>query len=86
MALISTTIWANEGDLFAPNAFRGSLGKVIRLNTEEGNAEEGELVAFTVAQDGRSVELSLRVPDRIIDLATPPQVSAASFGFNADPV
>lgn len=53
--------WPAAGDaVFAPGAWDGQIGKEIRVDFG-GVGETGHLLAAQVAEDGRSVRLTLDV-------------------------
>lgn len=55
---------AEPGTTFARDAFDSQIGKTVPMNVE-GRAVDGgcKLVGAEVADDGRSVSLTLEVPD-----------------------
>lgn len=53
---------AEEFERFALNAFDGAIGKPFTLNHLGKTKHQGTLVAAEVAEDGRSVELTVDVP------------------------
>ena len=53
----------DEHTIFASTAFEKNIGKTVRVNLTDGSVEPGKLVAAMVADDGRSVEFTLELPD-----------------------
>ncbi|OQQ16130.1 hypothetical protein B0675_02260 [Streptomyces sp. M41(2017)] len=71
---------APEGDRFEQGAFDRQVGQDIPVRVEGRDSTTGRLLKAEVADDGRSVELTLDVD---IDLPTGSrgQQSGAAFGF-----
>lgn len=64
---LSYTQSSAPGERFAPDAFDGQIGKVVPMNIEGRPVEGGcTVVGASVADDGRSVQLTLEVPDGVL--------------------
>lgn len=75
---------AGENDRFAADAFASSLGKTIPVTREGGVRTHGILCSAVVAEDGKSVALTLEVAhqgESILGLRHRP-FGATSIGFN----
>lgn len=68
---------APEGTIYASDAFGDQVGKTIPFNTPTGSYE-GQVVAVEVADDGRSVEYTMDVPDEAVEPLLP-DVEHGSF-------
>lgn len=55
---------ADEFERFAPGAFDSQIGTTLRVNLPSG-PREGVLTAAEVAVDGRSVELTVDIGERL---------------------
>lgn len=66
---------APDGTTFTADAFDGQVGKEIPVNTPGNEPKMGRVLAAHVADDGRSVELTLEVDVQL------PSYGAGSFGF-----
>jgi hypothetical protein len=74
---ITFTMYAPDGERFAPTAFDGQIGKVLPVLADVG-VSQGTLLAATVARDGASAELTVEG-----DLQLPP-ASVSDFSFRME--
>lgn len=66
---------APDGTTFPADAFDGQIGKEVPVNTVGHEPKMGRILAAQVADDGRSVELTLDVDVQL------PSYGPGSFGF-----
>lgn len=57
---------AGANEVFGPEAFNCTIGSTVPLTVEGRQISHCRIVAAEVASDGRSVELTVEVPDGII--------------------
>jgi hypothetical protein len=67
---------APDGATFAADAFDGQIGKEVPVNVPGGGRKTGRVLAAQVAEDGRSVELTLEVDVQL------PTYGPGSFGLS----
>lgn len=61
---VSFTHRAEEGEVFAPDAFTRSIGQTVAVSYPGGDSGTGTLLDAVVSEDGRSAEIKLEVHDR----------------------
>lgn len=57
---------AGDFEVFARDAFTNQVGQEVRVNLPDGRPVTGTLAAAQVAEDRRSVELTIEIPDGLL--------------------